>query len=46
MADHEIFEEANFVLVEGRHASGGAARLQDGGRLERSTDNAVLVPSW
>jgi len=46
MADHEIFEEPNFVLQKGAMLPVARLVYKTVGALNAARDNAVLVPSW
>ena len=46
MADHEVFEEPNFVLQKGAMLPVARLTYKTVGALNAARDNAVLVPSW
>ena len=46
MADHEVFEEPNFVLQKGAFLPVARLAYKTVGTLNAARDNAVLVPSW
>jgi homoserine O-acetyltransferase/O-succinyltransferase len=46
MADHELFEEPNFVLQKGAMLPVARLAYKTVGALNAARDNAVLVPSW
>ena len=46
MADHEVFEEPNFVLQKGALLPVARLAYKTVGTLNAARDNAVLVPSW
>jgi homoserine O-acetyltransferase len=46
MADHEVFEEPNFVLQKGAMLPVARLAYKTVGALNAARDNAVLVPSW
>ena len=46
MADHEVFEEPNFVLQKGAMLPVARLAYKTVGALNVARDNAVLVPSW
>jgi hypothetical protein len=46
MADHEVFEEPNFVLQKGAVLPMVRLAYKTVGALNAARDNAVLVPSW
>src|SRR5215813_15632335 len=46
MADHEVFEEPNFVLQKGALLPVARLAYKTLGTLNAARDNAVLVPSW
>lgn len=46
MADHQVFEESNFLLQKGAVLPTARLAYKTLGDLNAARDNAVLVPTW